>query len=294
MADPQGLLEWAGAWEAAFERCALAYSENVGPILAVFAEGAVERAGLSSGKRVLDIASGPGLVTRQAAARVSGAGLAVGVDTSPTMAKVAARAAQREPGSLRPTFAAASARALPFHDGTFDAVVSSFGLPLSGTRGEMEECRRVLKAGGLLSFVHFSPAFIEPFFEVSKILRHHRTEDPSPFLAMYRELSYRLEKEFHQRRAPEALGALLEEAGFEIVDIHATTVRQRMWGITNFVDFALSFPLNYLEHQEMGPDARAKFHAQCQAELKRHMDLEEFIAEAELVYALAKRPPGAS
>jgi hypothetical protein len=125
---------------------------------------------------------------------------------------------------------------------------------------------------------------------VSRILRRHRTSSPSQFLAMYRDLSYRVEKDFHARRAPAALGALLEETGFEVVDIHPLPVRQRMWGVTNFVDFALSFPLNFLEHQEMEEDARAAFHAECQGELKKHMDLEEFIAPATLVFAVARRP----
>ncbi len=283
------MLAWADAWEAAFERCAQAYSENVGPVLASIAEGAVERAGLTRGACVLDVACGPGLVTRAAASRVAKEGRAVGIDTSATMAKLAARGAARESRDLRLAFLSSSARALPFRAGAFDAVISSFGLPLSGTPAELEQCARVLKPGGSLSFVHFGPAFIEPIFEVSKILRRHKTDAPSQFLAMYRDLSYRLEKEFHRRRSPEAIGALLEEAGFEIVDVHATTVRQRLWGIMNFVDFALSFPLNYLEHEEMGPTAREKFHAECQSELKKHMDLEEFIAPMELVYALARK-----
>lgn len=290
MAEPPLLLEWADAWEAAFERCAQAYCENVGPVLASLGEGAVERAGLTKGARVLDVACGPGLVTRAAASRVAGAGRAVGVDTSATMARLAARGGAREPADLRPVFLCSSARALPLRRAAFDAVVSSFGLPLSGTTAELVECARVLKPGGLLSFVHFGPAFIEPIFEVSKILRRHKSEAPSQFLAMYRDLSYRLEKEFHKRRSPEAIGALLEEAAFEIVDVHATTVRPRLWGVMNFVDFALSFPLNYLEHQELGASAREKFHAECQTELKKHMDLEEFVAPVELVYALARSP----
>jgi ubiquinone/menaquinone biosynthesis C-methylase UbiE len=284
------MLAWADAWEAAFERCAIAYSENVGPVLAALAEGAIERAGFTSGSKVLDVACGPGLVTRGAADRVGPSGLLVGIDTSPTMAKTAARGAARHGPTSRARFAAATARALPFKGFTFDAVVSSFGLPLSGVPSEFEECRRVLRPRGLLSFVHFGPEFIEPIFEVSRISRQHRTQNPSQFLAMYRDLSYRLEKEFHARRAPAAIGALLEQARFEIVDIHTSTVKQRMWGVTNFVDFALSFPLNYLEHEEMGPDARQRFHAQCQVELKKHMDLEEFIAKTELVFALARAP----
>jgi ubiquinone/menaquinone biosynthesis C-methylase UbiE len=290
VADSESLLAWAGAWEAAFERCALAYSENVGPVLAALAEGAIERASLTSGSRVLDVACGPGVVTRTAAERVGANGLAVGIDTSPTMAKTAARGSARKGAATRARFLSATAGALPFKGGSFHAVISSFGLPLSRSTDEFQECRRVLKSRGLLSFVHFGPQFIDPFFEVSRILRRQRTQSPSQFLAMYRDLSYRLEKEFHARRAPEAIGAQLEEAGFEIVDIHTSTIKQRMWGITNFVDFALSFPLNYLEYEEMGPDARQRFHAECQAELKKHMDLEEFIAQAELIAALARAP----
>jgi ubiquinone/menaquinone biosynthesis C-methylase UbiE len=290
MADERSVLEWAGAWEAAFERCALAYSENVAPILASFAEGAVEGAAITRGARVLDVACGSGIVTRAAAQRASDTGTVVGVDTSPTMLRSARAAASREAAGSRARFAAASARALPFPSATFDAVVSSFGLPLSGTHSELEECVRVLKPGGLLSLVHFGPEFIEPLFEVSRILRRHRTNEPSQFLAMYRDLSYRVERQFHERRSPEALALQLEGAGLAIVDIHKVPVRQRMWGIMNFVDFALSFPLNYLEHAEMSLDARAAFHRDCQAELKKHMDLEEFIAPANLVFAVARRP----
>lgn len=290
MEKGNALLAWADAWEAAFERCALAYSENVAPILAAWAEGAIEGASITGGARVLDVACGPGAVTRSAAQRVGATGLAVGLDTSNTMLATAAAAVQRSGQGAGPHFAAGSARALPFRDGAFDAVISSFGLPLSGERAELEECARVLKPGGLLSFVHFGPEFIEPLFEVSRILRRHRTSTPSQFLGMYRDLSYRVEKDFHARRAPAALGALLKEAGFEVLDIHPLPVRQRMWGVTNFVDFSLSFPLNFLEHQEMGPDQRAAFHRDCQAELKKHMDLEEFIAPATLVFAVARRP----
>jgi ubiquinone/menaquinone biosynthesis C-methylase UbiE len=284
------LLQWAEAWEEAFERCARAYSENVGPVVAALGEGAVERAGLVQGARVLDVGSGPGIVTAACALRVGPSGCAVGIDTSPTMAALAAKAAARVHSHDQPRFAAGSARALPFKEAAFDAVVSSFGLPLSGSPDEFVSAFRVLKPGGILSFVHFGPEFVNPFFEVSRILRRHRTEQPSAFLAMYRDLSARMEGDFHRRRSPEAIGLVLEQAGFEIVDVQTTAVRQRMWGIMNFVDFSLSFPLNYLEHQEMGPEARAKFHAECQQELKKHMALEEFIAAAELVLAIARRP----
>jgi hypothetical protein len=106
---------------------------------------------------------------------------------------------------------------------------------------------------------------------------------------MYREVSERVEREFHRQRAPENLRALAEGAGFQDLEVDVSRVRQRLWGIMNFVDFALSFPLNYLEYEEMGEEARAAFHAKAQADLKKHMDLEEFIATAELVHLTARK-----
>jgi ubiquinone/menaquinone biosynthesis C-methylase UbiE len=292
MDEPQGLLAWARAWEEAFERCARAYSENVGPIFAALGEGALEHAALRSGERVLDIASGPGLITAAAAMRVGAQGLAVGIDTSPTMGWLAVRNAARAGGGGVPRFLAASARGLPVRTAKLDAVLSSFGLPLSGSPAEFSEALRVLKPGGRLSLVTFGPAFVDPFFDVSRMLRGHRTQAPSAFLSMYRELSERMEREFHRQRAPDHLRSLAEGAGFTHVEVDTSRVRQRMWGIMNFVDFALSFPLNYLEYAEMGEQARAAFHANCQVELKKHMDLEEFIATAELVHLTGRKLGG--
>jgi ubiquinone/menaquinone biosynthesis C-methylase UbiE len=293
VSKPEGLLEWAHAWEQAFERCARAYSDNVGPVFAALGEGAVERAGLRGGERVVDIASGPGLITIAAAMRVGPDGLALGIDSSQTMALLAARNTARASGLGRPRFVRGSARALPLGDAFIDAAISSFGLPLSGVGTEFEEAYRVLRPGGRLSLVTFGPAFVDPFFEASRLLRPHRTKTPSAFLAMYREVSERFERDFHKLRAPERLRALAQGAGFAEVTVETANVRQRMWGIMNFIDFVLSFPLNYLEYAEIPQEERDAFHAECQVELKKYMDLEEFIATAELVYLVGVRPASA-
>lgn len=287
-ADP--LLDWAEVWEIAFERCARAYSENVGPVLASLGESAVERAALRRGDRVLDVASGPGFVTGAAAMRVGSAGFAVGIDSSPTMSAIAVEGAARRARSLPIRFVTGTARSSPFPDKSFDAVISAFGLPFTGSGGEFEEALRVLAPGGRLSIVHFGPNFVEPMRDLSAIMRRHRTQVPSPLLAKYRDLSHQHEKEFHRRRAPELLREQVERAGFVVANAHAATVRQRLWGIMNFVDFALSFPLNHIEYEEMPAKAREPFHAACQEELKRHMALEEFIAAVELVDLTAERP----
>ena len=72
------------------------------------------------GSRVLDVATGPGVLAKRAAAR--GAARVVGVDLAPRMIEISAAA---HPGI---EFRVGDAEALPFEDDLFDVVLCSFGV----------------------------------------------------------------------------------------------------------------------------------------------------------------------
>jgi len=98
---------------------------------------------LQHGTRVLDVASGPGALTAEAAKR--GARL-VGIDLSPQMVEFARR--------LNPTieFREADVERLPFPDHTFDAVVCAFGLGhFPRPEGAIAESARTLLPGGRIA-----------------------------------------------------------------------------------------------------------------------------------------------
>src|SRR5215470_5149808 len=95
----------------------------------------------TSGMRVLDVATGPGVVAFRAANR--GASSVVGVDLAPRMLQLASAA---YPGI---EFRLGDAEDLPIPDGSFDAVVSNFGIGhFPRPERALAEFARVARRGG--------------------------------------------------------------------------------------------------------------------------------------------------
>jgi SAM-dependent methyltransferase len=114
-----------------------AYGQN-GAFVHGMAGGVVEWLAAQPGESILDLCCGDGQLTVRIAA--SGA-VVVGLDASPQMAAAArARGIKVDEGQ---------AEALPYVDGTFDAVFSNAALHwVHGQDAMMAEVRRVLKPGG--------------------------------------------------------------------------------------------------------------------------------------------------
>ena len=105
-----------------------------------------DAAGIRAGDRVLDVACGTGVLAREAASRVGPDGCVAGVDPNPGMLAVAER--------LEPAieWRQGVAEALPYPTGSFDAVVSQFGLMFFPDRAAaLREMLRVLVPGGRIA-----------------------------------------------------------------------------------------------------------------------------------------------
>src|SRR5262249_22842647 len=100
---------------------------------------------VTSGCRVLDVATGPGEAALVATSFVKPAGFVVGADISPAMLK----AARGRLGDGSFAVVATDGQALSLRDGAFDSVVCQLGLQFfpDPTRCLLE-FRRVLRAGG--------------------------------------------------------------------------------------------------------------------------------------------------
>lgn len=109
--------------------------------------------GLAPGHRVLDLACGPGNFSRSFGAAVGPEGLVVGVDVSETMLSKGARELASS-GADNVALVRASAAALPFSDGSFDAVCCFAALHLfADPLDALGEMARVTAPGGRIALM---------------------------------------------------------------------------------------------------------------------------------------------
>lgn len=117
------------------------------------AEEFIKRLDLQPGMKVLDVACGTGNLALPAARR----GAAVtGLDIAPNLLKQASENAERE--GLQIQFDEGDAEALPYEDGSFDAVVTMFGA-MFAPRPEVvaTELKRVCRSGGFIAMGNWTP-----------------------------------------------------------------------------------------------------------------------------------------
>ncbi len=146
-----------------------------------YAADLVNRLASRSLSRVLEVAAGTGVVTRALASVLPERVSIVATDLNQPMLDQASALGTTRPVEWRQ----ADAMQLPFHDGTFDAVVCQFGVMFfpDKTRA-LSEARRVLRPGGVLVFNVWDRIEENEFADtVTAALASVFPEDPPRFLA---------------------------------------------------------------------------------------------------------------
>jgi SAM-dependent methyltransferase len=203
--------EWGASFASASTSAMSFYDEIMVPrLFEPWAELLLDQTNPQSGHAVLDVACGPGTVTRLAARRVGPSGRVVGCDLSPAMLELA-RSKNPVEGSAPIEYLERPADSLGVPDDDFDVVTCQQGLQFFPDRpAALSEMRRALRPGGQLGVAVWCTI----------------SECP-PFAAMGEALGRVLGTETAEAYengpwgfgAPEPLARLVQESGFTNVNV---------------------------------------------------------------------------
>lgn len=188
------------------------YDRYLGPVIfEPYAEDLVFRLKGKKLNRVLEIACGTGIVTRRLRDALPAFTEVIATDLNPDMFEFAKRKF-KDGENVR--WQQADALALPFPDGSFDAVVCQFGyMFVPDKAAAMRESYRVLRQGGLFLFNVWDSLDANPFAQIAHTtIASFFDRDPPKFY----EIPFSL---YESRLVRE----LLRGAGFDKIESFAET-----------------------------------------------------------------------
>lgn len=168
------------------------------------AHSLIEYAGISSGQKILDIATGTGLVAIEAAQLVGPEGQVVGVDISPGMLSQAKQKTEAA-GLSSLEFLQADVETVNFPDNSFDVVLCCSALVyLRNIPTALRRWYQFLKPGRLLGFNSFAETTFVATAVLVKVAKRYGIALSSPN---------------KPTGTAQKCSALLQEAGFEDVEV---------------------------------------------------------------------------
>lgn len=163
----------------------------------------IKHVGIHRGQKILDIATGTGLVAIEAAQLVGSEGQVVGVDISTGLLEQAKRKA-RAAGLSNIELIEADAETLDFPDNTFDRVLCCSALPLmTNVPADLRLWHRFLKPDGLIGLCVFAETAFVAGVVFKRVAQRYGVE------LVFSDLTGTEEKCY----------TLLREAGFENVEV---------------------------------------------------------------------------
>lgn len=235
-----------------FSRLAAAYKRRLDEVMArgeAHGRAAViEWIEPTPGKRILDLACGPGTLSYPIAKSVSPGGEVVGIDLAPGMIELAQREA---PPGLPLTFELMDIENLRFPDHSFDAAVSGHGVQfVPDLRRALAETRRVLKPGSrMAASVPVDPARIS---DAQAILERAIgvALPPAP----------KARDQFATRRTVEdeaSFAAVAKQAGFNAAEVVRYEESTTWASPQHFVELSASWWSMALRLERVSPGERA-------------------------------------
>jgi len=254
------------------------YDELFARATQLFIPSLLRAAHLAAGQAVLDVATGTGAAARAVADVVGPLGSVIGGDISPAMLEVA----RRNLKGLRVTLQILDGQALPFPDGSFDAVTCQLGLMFFSepARG-LSEFHRVLRNGGRVAVSVTTTPERSLFLRIGAVIARHvpaRAEVLNRFFSI---------------PSAERLRSLISDAGFHEVDVQTES------RLIEFASFNAYFSgiekgatLSGQEFVQLSPELQRRIRNEVRQGLGVANDYQEFAIDMEVLIGSGRRGSG--
>jgi ubiquinone/menaquinone biosynthesis C-methylase UbiE len=198
----------------------------------------LQAAGLTAGMKALDIGCGPGIVSCMMAKKTGPQGEVWGIDISSDLLAVAEKVGKAS-GLNNIHFKAANVYELDFPEQSFDFIYARLVFQhLPEPQAALQELYRVLKPGGIICLADIDDNWlsIEP--------------EPDAFQSLIKRSSQVQSQQGGDRYIGHKLGALIERAGFNAVDLNTIPLTSRTFGMRNFLNLGISFRVYATNNEE--------------------------------------------
>lgn len=198
----------------------------------------LQQMGLQDGQEVLDLACGPGVISRLIA-EVHPGSRVTAMDLNGDLLDAARREAANA-GLDRITFVQGDVYAPPLDAGRFDFIYARLLFQhLEDPLRALQSVRTLLKPGGKLCIMDIDDAWLT------------LVPEPEGFAAFTAAAARAQARQGGDRHIGRNLGRLLESAGYSDVAVHVETVSSRQLGMRAFLDITLGFKRLLLSGAEL-------------------------------------------
>lgn len=236
----------------------------------------IELANLRVGQKILDIATGTGLVAIAAAQQVAPDGVVVGVDIATGLLSQAERKIQML-GLQNVELIEADADYLDFPDKSFDVVFCNSALIyLAHIQNALCQWYRFLRPGGLVAFNCFPETFEVAGVIWREIARRHGVLMPSPNEPL---------------STPEKCYIMLKQAGFEQCEviIEKSGNYYSLEAMKKYASRTFTHPLDY-QMLQLAPKQLEQLKADYIAEVEKLAEEQGIWNDTTIFYVLGRKP----
>ncbi len=198
----------------------------------------LERMGLRDGQDVLDLACGPGIISRLIA-QAHPSSKVTALDLNGELLDVARKEAAAV-GLTSIRFQQGDVYAPPLADGQFDFIYSRLLFQhLEDPLRALMSIRSLLRPGGVLCILDVDDSWLT------------LVPEPEGFSSFTANAVRAQAERGGNRQIGRQLGRLLEQSGYDRVEMHVETLSSRQLGMRAFLDITLAFKPLLLEGQEL-------------------------------------------